>query len=471
MKITIFGTWYVGLVTGTCLAEVGHEVLCVDIDEQKITDLENGIIPIYEPWLEELVIRNYKNKRLSFSTDAKKWVEFADAIFSAVGTPPDKNHKADLQYVKAVAKTFGQYADTYKVFINKSTVPVGTGKMCKDIIQTELEKRKINVIPAKAGIDKKDKVPLHSDWFLPSQEWQSQSHHPFFDIVSNPEFLREWTAVKDFMVPDRIVCGTESLRAKEIMQQIYEPFTRSYCNIIWTDIASAEISKYAANSFLATKLSFINEIANFAELSGGNILDIAKIIGADARISPKFLHAGIGYGGSCFPKDVNALIETGKEYGYNFQVIKSTEDVNEKQKTILVEKLVTHTPDLTQKTITLWGLSFKPKTDDIRDAPSLEIIKKLLELWVEKIQCYDPVSMPHAQKIFEQESKVIFCETSYEALKGSDALLLVTEWDEFRWVDFERVKEEMSGNIVIDGRNIWDKKIEDYGFTYTSIGR
>lgn len=424
MKITIFGTWYVWLVTGTCLAEVWHEVLCIDIDEKKINDLKKSVIPIYEPGLEELVMRNYKNNRLDFSSSAQKWVEFWEAIFSAVWTPPDENHKADLRFVKAVAKTLWQYMSEYKVFINKSTVPVGTGKLCRDIISKELKKRNLTIT---------------------------------FDIVSNPEFLREGTAVKDFMVPDRIVCGVESDNAREIMKRVYEPFSRSYVSMIWTDIPSAEISKYAANAFLATKLSFINEIANFAEISWGNIHDITKAIGSDKRIWSKFLHAGIWYGWSCFPKDVDALIETGKEYGYDFEIIQSTESVNKKQKLKLIEKLQKYLPDLKWKTIWLLGLSFKPKTDDIRDAPSLSIIKKLQELWVESIRVYDPVSMPIVEKILQNNTQVDFCESSYHAAKWSDALLVVTEWDEFRGIDKKKLLEKMNGIHIIDGRNIWKK--------------
>ncbi|MCD5380693.1 UDP-glucose/GDP-mannose dehydrogenase family protein, partial [Candidatus Gracilibacteria bacterium] len=399
MKITIFGTGYVGLVTGTCLAEVGHEVMCIDIDQTKVDNLKEGIIPIYEPGLEELVKRNFKEGRLHFSTDAKKGVEFATAIFSAVGTPPDKNHRADLQYVKAVSETVGKYMTEYKVFVNKSTVPVGTGDICKEIIDGELEKRAkvaspLLTSPKGRGIIKK------------------------FDIVSNPEFLKEGVAVRDFMLPDRIVCGVESEKAKKMMQEIYKPFVRTNRPLIFTDIKSAEIIKYAANAFLATKISFINEIANFSELAGANISEISKGIGLDERIGPRFLHAGIGYGGSCFPKDVQALIETGKDFGYDFEIIKSVEKVNEKQKLKVVEKLLekfntpiplTGTSPLQEeenmkilkgKTIAIWGLAFKPKTDDIRDAPSLSVISKLLELGVEKIQAFDPVAMYNVERYY-----------------------------------------------------------------------
>jgi len=436
MKITIFGTWYVGLVTGTCLAEVGHEVLCVDIDEQKIQNLENGIIPIYEPGLEELVNRNYKNGRLRFSSDSKYAVSYSGVIFSAVGTPPDANHRADLRFVKAVAKTLGENMNEYTVFINKSTVPVGTAETCRNIIRDELKSRGI----------KTD-----------------------FDVVSNPEFLREWTAVKDFMVPDRIVCGIDSESAKRVMSEVYAPFSRSYVHIVWTDIASAEIAKYAANAFLATKLSFINEIANFAEITWGNIKDISKAIGSDKRIGNKFLHAGIWYGGSCFPKDVDALIETGKDYNFDFQIIKATESVNKSQQLIPIKKLEQQM-DIAWKKISIWGLSFKPKTDDIREAPSLAIIDALLQKWVSHISVYDPISMNHVQKLYQDEKKIIFNSDNYSALSASDALIVVTEWDEFRAADKEKILEKMSGNCIIDGRNIWSAEdFENLDCNYTWI--
>ena len=433
MKITVFGTWYVGLVTGTCLAEVWHEVMCIDIDDTKIENLKKGIIPIYEPWLEELVLRNHKEKRLVFSTDAQEWVNFWNVIFCAVWTPPDKNHKADLKYVKAVAKTVANYMSDYKVFINKSTVPVGTGEICKKII-------------------------AQNPWKID------------FDIVSNPEFLKEWMAVRDFMSPDRIVCGVESRKAEMILNDVYKPFIRTDRPLIIMSIKSAEITKYAANAFLATKISFINEIANFSEIVWADISEISKGIGLDDRIGTRFLHAGIWYGGSCFPKDVHALIETWKEYNFNFQIIQATQSVNKTQKTKVVEKLLNIIPDITGKTITLWGIAFKPKTDDIRDAPSLDIIQKLLKLWVEKIQCFDPVAMKHIERIYENNPKIQFYHTSYDALKISDALLMLTEWDEFRMVDFERIKILMRGNIIIDGRNIWSKQdIEKHDFIYQWI--
>lgn len=395
--------------------------MCVDIDENKINDLKNGIIPIYEPGLQELVVRNTRNGRMQFSSTLKEWVDFARVIFSAVGTPPDENHRADLRFVKSVAKTLWEHMNEYKVFINKSTVPVGTAGICRDIISKELKNRDITLE---------------------------------FDIVSNPEFLREWTAVKDFMVPDRIVCGVDSPRAKDIMSEVYAPFSRSYVTIIWTDIASAEIAKYAANAFLATKLSFINEIANFAEIAGWNIKDISRAIGSDTRIGNKFLHAWIGYGGSCFPKDVDALIETGKDYDFDFQIIKATESVNKSQQLIPVRKLKTQW-DISWKKISIWGLSFKPKTDDIREAPSLAIIDELLSEWASEISVYDPVAMHHVEALYQHESRVVFYPDYYQTLTRSDALIIVTQWDEFRGADKQKILEKMSGNSIIDGRNIW----------------
>ena len=456
MKITIFWTGYVWLVSGTCLAEVWHDVMCIDVDQNKIDNLEKWIIPIYEPWLEELVVRNHREKRLLFTTNARLWVEFGEAIFSAVGTPPDENHKADLKHVKQVAQTVWKYMSEHKVFINKSTVPVGTGDACREIIQKELEKKTL----AK---------PL--SWILtPSQE-QGATTELSFDVVSNPEFLKEWVAVRDFMLPDRIVCWVESEYAKKIMSEIYKPFVRTSRPLIFTDIKSAEIIKYAANSFLATKISFINEIANFAEITWGNISDISKWLWLDDRIWSRFLHAGIWYWWSCFPKDVQALIETGKDFNYDFKIIQATEAVNEVQKTILIDKLLKHIPDLQWKTITIWGLSFKPKTDDIRDAPSIAIIDRLSSLWVKEIKVFDPVANINIKKHYNWSNiPLSYYTNNYEALNSSDALLLVTEWDAFRMVDFKKVKEPMRWNLIIDGRNIWNKDdAEKEWLTYISI--
>lgn len=437
MKITIFWTGYVWLVTGTCLAEVWHDVMCIDIDEKKVEDLKKWIIPIYEPWLEELVLRNHKEGRLNFSTDAKKGINFAKAIFSAVWTPPDENHRADLRFVKIVAKTVWENINDYKVFINKSTVPVWTWEMCKNIIKEELNKRELNIN---------------------------------FDIVSNPEFLKEWTAIEDFMNPDRIVCWVESEDAKKIMNWIYKSFVRTDRPLIFTDLKSSEIIKYAANSFLATKISFINEIANFAEIVWANIWDISKWIGLDPRIGSRFLHAGIGYGWSCFPKDVQALIETWKDFDFDFRIIRETENVNKKQKTKTVDKLLKIIPDLKWKNIAIWGLSFKPKTDDIRDAPSIDVINRLLDLWVNRIQAFDPIAMNNMEKLYDSEKKISFTSTNYDAIKEADALIILTEWNEFRNPNFNKISDFMNKKIVIDWRNIWDKKsMEEKWYFYEWI--
>ncbi len=441
MKLTIFGTGYAGLVSGTCLAQVGHDVLCIDIDASKIDQLNNGEIPIYEPGLAELVERNVKAGRLRFSTNAVEWIKHGIAIFNAVGTPPDRENanKADLKYVQAVAETFGQNITEYKVFINKSTVPVGTGKMCEEIIKRAIYARE------------KDTE---------------------FDVASNPEFLREGTAVQDFLSPDRIVLGSSTARAKKILDEIYRPFERTHTQILHTDIPSAELIKYAANCFLATKISFINDIANFSELAGANITDIAAWLGMDPRIGRNFLSAGLGYGGSCLPKDVKALIETGKEYWYEFQVIGSADKVNEAQKKIAVQKLTHKLGSLSGKTISIWGLAFKPETDDVREAVSMTVIDDLLEGWVEQIRVFDPVAMESMKFFGNRSDKVIYCESNYETLEDSDALMLLTEWDEFFAPDWKSMKKSMRWNLILDGRNIWHKNIvEDYGFEYIMIGR
>lgn len=438
MKISIFWTWYVGLVTWACLADLWHEILCIDVDEKKIANLIVWIIPIYEHWLEEIVKKNIKNKRLSFSTNAKEGVEYGEVIFNAVGTPPDivNADKADLTYVKQVASTFWKYITSYKILVNKSTVPVGTGDIVKKIVEEELKKRATDIA---------------------------------FDIVSNPEFLREWTAVKDFMLPDRIVCWVSSNSAKELMEEVYKPILRNYSSIFFTDVRSAELAKYAANTFLATKISFINEMANFAEIVGANIQDVSRAIGLDKRIGNRFLHAGIGYGWSCFPKDVKALIASGEEVWFHFSIPLATEKINERQKIIILEKIEKAT-SLLWKTICIWGLSFKPKTDDIREAPSIKVIESLLEKWVAKIQCFDPVAWENFKKQHSFEN-VEVCSDEYEALKGCDILLIMTEWDEFRIADIEKIKELMSGRYIGDGRNIFDpEEMKSHGFTYFGIG-
>lgn len=441
MKITIFGTWYAGLVTGTCLAEVWHEVLCIDVDTRKIESLKKWNIPIYEPGLEELVERNIKSWRLTFSTDAQAWVQFGKAIFNAVGTPPDRENanKADLKYVREVAKTFGEYVWEHKVFINKSTVPVGTGKLCHEIIKHEIYNREKNID---------------------------------FDVVSNPEFLREWTAVKDFLVPDRIVVWCESEKARKIMHEIYKPLEREDVKILFTDIKSAELIKYAANAFLATKISFINDIANFAEIVWANISDISHGVWLDKRIWKNFLSAGIWYGWSCLPKDVKALVETWKEHDYDFQIIAAADKINENQKLKSINILQSNFDSLSWLKIGIWGLAFKPNTDDTRESAARTIIDALLSENVEHINVYDPVALAQIKQDYSNEKKISFCEQNYDVVDDIDALLLLTEWDEFRVPDFKRIKKSMRWNLIVDGRNIWDSSIqEDYGFKYISIGR
>lgn len=435
MKITIFWTWYVWLVTGACLAEIWHNVLCIDVDVKKIENLENGIIPIYEPWVEEMVERNFKAWRLKFSTDAKKWIDFWDLVMSAVWTPPDENHKADLRFVKAVAKTFWENINSYKVFVNKSTVPVWTWEACKNIIKDEISKRWIDVE---------------------------------FDIASNPEFLREWVALSDFMEPDRIVCWVESEKAKEYLKELYLPFIKKDVHIFFTDIKSAEILKYASNSFLATKISFINEIANFVELVWWNITDISKWMGLDTRIWHRFLSAWIWYGWSCFPKDVSALIETWKEFGYEFKIIQATEDVNKKQKIVVVKKLKKYLFDLKWLKIAIWWIAFKPKTDDIREAPSIDVIEKLLKEEVWTINVYDPVWLDNVKRIFWD--KLRYFNNNYDAVIDADALLILTDWDDFKIVDFDRILLQMKWNVVVDWRNIWSRRtMKEKGFIYECI--
>ncbi|MFH1533636.1 MAG: UDP-glucose/GDP-mannose dehydrogenase family protein [Nitrospirota bacterium] len=430
MKIAIIGTGYVGLTTGACLADIGHEVFCVDIDKTKIENLKKGIIPIYEPGLEELVKKN----KINFTTDSAEAIKSSEIIISAVGTPMGRDHNADLQYVREVAKTFGKHANNHKIFINKSTVPVGTGEMCKTIINEEFAKRNVNF---------------------------------GFEIISNPEFLREGTAIKDTMKPDRIVIGTESKNARKTMEKLYEKIDAP---ILFTDIKTAEIIKYVANSFLATKISFINEIANFCERSGGNIKDVAKAVGLDKRIGDKFLNAGIGYGGSCLPKDVKALIQKGHEFDCDFSLLKAVEEINEQQKLLLFKKLQKHVGSLEGKLIGIWGLSFKPKTDDMREAPSLTIIKNLQSSGA-YVKAYDPKGTENAKKLIETFN-VDFSASALEAAREVDALLILTEWQEFIDIDLQALKSTMKTPLVLDGRNIFDKSvIEKAGFTYVGIGQ
>jgi UDPglucose 6-dehydrogenase len=435
MKVTFLGTGYVGLVSGACLAEIGHDVICADIDKKKIAMLKKGIIPIYEIGLEEIVERNTKEGRLNFTTDLKKAIQESEVVFMAVGTPEDKvTGQADLQYVFAVAETFGKHLNGYKLFVDKSTVPVGTAEKVEEIIK-------------KAS---KGKYP--------------------FEVVSNPEFLREGAAVKDFQNPDRVVLGVKSDKARKMMEQIYRPIARNGRPILFTDVRSAEIIKYAANAFLAMKITFINEVANFCDVAGGNVKEVAKGLGFDNRIGNRFLYAGIGYGGSCFPKDVKAFIETGREYNSHFHIIETVSGVNEAQRIKPFIKLQeVYGSKLKNKTIAVWGLAFKPRTDDIREAPGVENIKLFLEEGC-KVRVFDPVAMPNTEKVM-QHKNLSYTKKALDAVKGADALVICTEWDEFRVVDYKDLKDRMKGEIIYDGRNVLERsEAEAHGFTYYGIG-
>ena len=436
MNIAIVGTGYVGLVSGTCFAEMGIDVTCVDVNEEKIQFLLDGQIPIYEPGLEELVKRNVEAGRLHFTTDLSSCFDNVEVVFSAVGTPPDEDGSADLKYVLAVAKTFGQNIHRYTILVTKSTVPVGTAQKVKETVRAELEKRGVDIV---------------------------------FDVASNPEFLKEGTAIKDFMTPDRVVVGTESEQAKKIMSRLYKPFMLSGERMIFTDIPSAEMIKYAANSMLATRISFMNDIANLCELVGADVNMVRKGIGSDTRIGKKFLYAGCGYGGSCFPKDVKALIKTAEKSGYPMRVLKAVEEVNESQKSILFNKLMKHyAGQLKGKTITLWGLAFKPETDDMREAPALVLIDKLQKAGC-RVKVYDPISMTECKRRIGDI--VTYCKDMYEAALDTDALLLVTEWKEFRMPSLAVLAKTMSHRVVIDGRNIYDaEEMHENGFAYYKIG-
>ena len=436
MKIAIVGTGYVGLVSGTCFSEMGVDVTCVDVDKNKVQNLQNGIIPIYEPGLEELVRRNMAAGRLHFTTDLREVLNDVEVVFSAVGTPPDEDGSADLKYVLEVARTVGCYINKYLVVVTKSTVPVGTAIKVKNAIQEELDRRGVNIE---------------------------------FNVASNPEFLKEGAAIEDFMRPDRVVVGVDSDRAKEIMTRLYRPFMLTNDRMIFTDIPSAEMIKYAANSMLATRISFMNDMANLCELVGANVNMVRKGIGSDSRIGTKFLYPGCGYGGSCFPKDVKALIKTAEQNGYEMRVLKSVEEVNEKQKTVLFDKFLKHfNGDVKGRTVAIWGLSFKPETDDMREAPSLVLIDLLLEEGV-IVKVYDPIAMDECKRRIGD--KVIYCKDMYDATVDADALMLVTEWKEFRMPSWNVVKKVMNDYIVIDGRNIYEKReISEYGFDYYKIG-
>ena len=436
MNIAIVGTGYVGLVSGTCFAEMGADVTCIDIDEGKILKLQSSEIPIYEPGLDSMVKRNVEAGRLKFATDLTSCIDNVEIVFSAVGTPPDEDGSADLKYVLDVARTFGQNIKKYTVLVTKSTVPVGTAMKIKAVIKEELRRRNLYIE---------------------------------FDVASNPEFLKEGAALKDFMSPDRVVIGVETERAKEIMNKLYKPFVLNNYRILFMDIPSAEMTKYAANSMLATRISFMNDIANLCELVGADVDMVRRGIGADARIGTKFLYPGCGYGGSCFPKDVKALIHTGKEYGYDMKVIEAVEEVNEYQKNVVFEKLFKiFDGNLKGKTIALWGLSFKPETDDMREAPALVIIDKLIKAGA-KVNVYDPAAMDECKRRIGDV--VVYCEDMYEAVIDADALAMITEWKLFRIPSWKVVKKAMRGKVVVDGRNIYEKTdLMMEGLRYTRIG-
>ena len=437
MNIAIVGTGYVGLVTGTCFAETGANVTCIDVNEEKIENLKKGIIPIYEPGLEDMVERNVKAGRLHFSTSLVDCLDDVQIVFSAVGTPPDEDGSADLKYVLEVARTIGKHINKYTLVVTKSTVPVGTAKKVKAAIQEELDKRGVNVE---------------------------------FDVASNPEFLKEGNAIDDFMSPDRVVVGVESERAKKLMSKLYKPFMYVNFRVIFMDIPSAEMTKYAANSMLATRISFMNDIANLCELVGADVTAVRDGIGSDSRIGRKFLYAGCGYGGSCFPKDVKALIKTAEQNGYNMQVLKAVEDVNERQKSILFDKLNRYYQgELKGKTIALWGLAFKPGTDDMREAPSLVLIEKLKTAGCH-VRAFDPVALNESKRRIGDS--VYYATDIYDAVLDADALMLVTEWKEFRMPNWKVIKKVMNHPAIFDGRNIFDADdVQENGFEYHCIGK
>ena len=437
MNIAIVGTGYVGLVSGTCFAEMGVNVTCVDVNEEKIKKLLNGEVPIYEPGLDEMVLRNYKEGRLNFTTDLTTCLNGVDIIFSAVGTPPDEDGSADLSYVLEVARTVGRNMDRYVLLVTKSTVPVGTAKKVEAAIQEELDRRKVKIE---------------------------------FDVASNPEFLKEGAAIQDFMKPDRVVVGVESDRAKELMVRLYRPLMLNNFRVIFTDIPSAEMIKYTANSMLATRISFMNDIANLCEIVGADVNMVRKGIGADTRIGSKFLYPGCGYGGSCFPKDVKALIKTAEKNGYEMQVLKAVEKVNENQKVVLFNKLSRHyNGELEGKTIAIWGLSFKPETDDMREATALVTIDLLLKSGC-KVRVFDPIAMNECKR--RVGDVVEYAADMYDAVLNADALLMLTEWKQFRLPSWGVIKRTMNVSLVIDGRNIYDsKELLDLGIKYYCIGK
>lgn len=438
MNIAIVGTGYVGLVTGACFADTGVNVTCVDVDEKKIAELKQGKMPIYEPGLDELVTKNYAAGRLHFTTSLEAVLNEQDIIFSAVGTPPDEDGSADLKYVLQVARTIGRNLNKYVVVVTKSTVPVGTAVKIRDVINEELDKRGVQID---------------------------------FDVASNPEFLKEGSAIKDFMSPDRVVVGVDSERAKRLLTRLYKPFLLVNFRVIFMDIPSAEMTKYAANSMLATRISFMNDIANLCEKVGADVNMVRDGIGSDARIGRRFLYAGCGYGGSCFPKDVKALVKTADDNGYSMEVLKAVERVNERQKALLFTKLqkAFGNISLNGHTITLWGVAFKPETDDMRESTALVMIRLLSEAGC-KIRVYDPIAMDECKR--RVGDVVTYCRDMYDAVDGSEALLLLTEWKQFRLPDWQKVKDRMKRPLLIDGRNIFDaQEMKELGFDYHCIGR
>jgi UDPglucose 6-dehydrogenase len=438
MRITIFGSGYVGLVTGACLADAGNHVLCVDVDERKVAMLKRGEVPIHEPGLEAIVKHNADAGRLRFTTNAEQGVAHGLFQLIAVGTPPDEDGSADLRYVLAVARTIGEHMADYKVVVTKSTVPVGTADKVRQAIRESLELRR-------AAVD--------------------------FDTASNPEFLKEGAAVGDFMKPDRVIIGTDSPRAIELLRSLYEPFTRNRDRMIVMDVRSAELTKYAANAMLATKISFMNELANLAEHFGADIEAVRLGIGSDPRIGYSFIYPGVGYGGSCFPKDVQALKRSGDEVGYRASILAAVEEVNNRQKQILFGKIRRHFGELKSKTIALWGLSFKPNTDDMREAASRVLMEALWSAGA-RVRAYDPVAMPECRRIYGARDDLVLCNSSREALEGADALAIVTEWQEFRSPDFDYIKETLRTPVIFDGRNLYDPaQMARAGFSYYAVGR
>jgi UDPglucose 6-dehydrogenase len=438
MQITIFGSGYVGLVTGACLAEVGNHVICVDIDEEKIRRLKAGDVPIYEPGLDDYIERNVEAGRLEFTTDVKKGVDHGLFQFIAVGTPPDEDGSADLQHVVAVANSIGEHMSSYRIIVDKSTVPVGTADKVRETVRSALNGRSTEIE---------------------------------FDVVSNPEFLKEGAAIEDFMKPDRIIVGTDNPRTGELLRALYEPFNRNHDRVITMDIRSAELTKYAANSMLATKISFMNEVANIAERVGADIEKVRIGIGSDPRIGYQFIYPGAGYGGSCFPKDVRALAQSAAQVDYDARLLKSVEAVNERQKKRIFEKIIDHYGDVAGKTFAVWGLAFKPKTDDMREASSRVLIEALWDAGA-SVRAYDPEAMDEATRIYGERSDLTLCDSAHSALEGADALAIITEWQEFRSPNFDGITDALTDPVIFDGRNIYDPDmLKLHGITYYAIGR